>query len=157
MVHRNGLKLTQKQRETIELLSTGYTSKHIAAKFEISPQAVDRRVQGLLRKTGYSNRGELIRWHQQQAGLSSAAETNLCTPSDAAPSSISERFTTGLDVSVRFPEHHALTRPAVDIYPERQLSGVRTKARIEWLGMEITWLQALLALIALKDLYEIIG
>jgi DNA-binding CsgD family transcriptional regulator len=148
--------LTPKQRETVELLAVGYSSKHIAAQFGISPQGVDRRIQGLLRKTGCADRRALVRWHVQRSGLSLPSEINLGRAPDEDPSSRTERITAGLDQSTA-PPPQAPIQSNVRSDPEAHSSRARSITRIEWLGMEVTWLQAILMLMALREAYALFG
>lgn len=60
--------LTIKQRETIELLADGRTSKEIAAKLDISESAVIQRIETLRSKFGGVLRKDLARlWREHRA------------------------------------------------------------------------------------------
>ncbi len=52
-------KLTDKQREVLDLLVLHKTSKQIARDLEISPHTVDQRITAARRKLGVESRGEL--------------------------------------------------------------------------------------------------
>lgn len=52
-------KLTDKQRETLDLLLHHKTSKEIARDLEISPHTVEQRLRGAKRRLGVSRRSDL--------------------------------------------------------------------------------------------------
>lgn len=56
------LELTQREREVLELLSSGRSNVEIGQKLFLSPRTVEKYVSRLLRKTKTSNRAELIRF-----------------------------------------------------------------------------------------------
>lgn len=149
--------LTEKQAETMELLSEGYTSKHIAARCGISPQAVDRRIQGLLRKTACMDRRELIQWHRQQAGLSPAAETNLGIQPEEAASSNSERFTVTMDEAGGSAACLSSCRTMDGSYPETHRTARRGRIARLILDAEITWMEVALAILLFREVYKILA
>ncbi|MEO6716478.1 MAG: helix-turn-helix transcriptional regulator [Novosphingobium sp.] len=51
--------LTEKQRQTLELLIKHKTSKQISRELGISPHTVDQRIESAKRKFGVNSRGEL--------------------------------------------------------------------------------------------------
>lgn len=53
-------RLTQREKEIIMLLSSGYTSKQIGAKLFISPATVTTHRKNILRKTGFASTPELV-------------------------------------------------------------------------------------------------
>ena len=52
--------LTSREKEVLELLSSGYNSKEIGEKIFISSNTVEYHRKQLLRKTGSRNAAELI-------------------------------------------------------------------------------------------------
>lgn len=56
------MKLPRREREILDLLCQGKTSKEIAAKLELATSTVDHRVAGLLLKARVSNRLGLVVW-----------------------------------------------------------------------------------------------
>ena len=56
------MKLPRREREILDLLCKGKTSKEIAAKLEIAPSTVDHRIAGMLVKARVSNRLGLVVW-----------------------------------------------------------------------------------------------
>jgi DNA-binding NarL/FixJ family response regulator len=53
-------RLTNREREVLELLAGGQRQKQIALELSISPKTVDTHVQNLLRKFGVHSRAELV-------------------------------------------------------------------------------------------------
>jgi DNA-binding CsgD family transcriptional regulator len=148
--------LTTKQSQTLELLALGNTSKHIAQQCHISPQAVDRRIEGLLRRSGCKNRRELVRWHQQRWSLTPAEETNLGVDMKFPASSNSEQFISSADKNDGWPTPLSdLAATEEELIPEARPNGRRARTRIEWLGFEVTWLQLILVLILVREAYEV--
>jgi DNA-binding NarL/FixJ family response regulator len=52
--------LSQRERETVELLVHGYTSKEIASRMQISPDTVKTFVRLIMVKMGVSTRSGLV-------------------------------------------------------------------------------------------------
>jgi DNA-binding CsgD family transcriptional regulator len=52
--------LTQRERETLEFLVQGYTSKEIARRMEISPNTVKAFIRIIMIKTGTTTRSGII-------------------------------------------------------------------------------------------------
>lgn len=59
------MKLPRREREILELLCQGKTTKEIAAELELAPSTVDHRIAALLVKVGVSNRLRLVIWGLQ--------------------------------------------------------------------------------------------
>ena len=57
--------LTDKQRETMELLAEGWTSKEIALKLDISESAVVQRIEAIRGKAGGALRKDLARLYRE--------------------------------------------------------------------------------------------
>ena len=55
-------RLTAREREIIQLVSEGFTSKKIAAKLELSPKTVDAHRANLMAKLGVHSVSELVRY-----------------------------------------------------------------------------------------------
>tara|TARA_A100001391_G_scaffold78331_1_gene50552 strand:- start:11664 stop:12191 length:528 start_codon:yes stop_codon:yes gene_type:complete len=64
--------LTVKQRETMDLLCEGWTSKEIAAKLDISESAVVQRIETVRAKAGGMLRKELVRLYREHSDALSA-------------------------------------------------------------------------------------
>jgi DNA-binding NarL/FixJ family response regulator len=56
------LELTPREREVLELLTHGLSNADMGQKLHLSPRTVEKYVSSLLRKTGASNRAELVRF-----------------------------------------------------------------------------------------------
>jgi DNA-binding CsgD family transcriptional regulator len=54
------VELTAREREIVQFLATGETSKQIARRLDISPRTVEAHRARLIRKLGVSTHGELI-------------------------------------------------------------------------------------------------
>ena len=65
--------LTAKQRETMELLCDGWTSKEIAAKLGVSESAVVQRIETVRAKSGGMLRKELVRLYREYSTGAEAA------------------------------------------------------------------------------------
>ena len=62
---------TRKQREVIELLGEGLTSKEIAARLGVSPAAVDQRISWAIKKCQVENRRALTQLFSHSRRLNS--------------------------------------------------------------------------------------
>ncbi|SEL51082.1 regulatory protein, luxR family [Streptacidiphilus jiangxiensis] len=51
---------TEREREVLDLLTTGLSNKEIAARLRLSPRTVEKHVEGLLRKSGARSRTQLV-------------------------------------------------------------------------------------------------
>lgn len=58
----SGLLLTQREQEVLDLLTIGLSNTQIGDCLHLSPRTVEKYVSNLLRKTGTSNRAELVRY-----------------------------------------------------------------------------------------------
>ena len=56
------LKLTQRERDVLKILSDGHSNIQIGESLHLSPRTVEKYVSSLLRKTHTSNRAELVRF-----------------------------------------------------------------------------------------------
>ena len=56
------LELTSREQEVLELLTHGLSNADMGQKLHLSPRTVEKYVSSLLRKTGTSNRAELVRF-----------------------------------------------------------------------------------------------
>lgn len=56
------LKLTQRERDVLKILSDGHSNMQIGELLHLSPRTVEKHVSSLLRKTDTSNRAELVRF-----------------------------------------------------------------------------------------------
>ncbi|MTJ08897.1 response regulator transcription factor [Anabaena sp. UHCC 0204] len=54
--------LTAREQEVLELLTHGFSNAEIGNHLHLSPRTVEKYVSSLLRKTGTSNRAELVRF-----------------------------------------------------------------------------------------------
>jgi len=59
------MNLDIKNREILELLSTGLTRKEIAGKVFLSKNSIDKRLQKLMIETGSKNGAELACWFKE--------------------------------------------------------------------------------------------
>ncbi len=62
------MKLPRREREILDLLRQGKTTKEIAASLELAPSTIDHRISGLLLKARVSNRLGLVVWALMQSG-----------------------------------------------------------------------------------------
>lgn len=58
----NSFNLTQREQEVLDLLTKGLSNADIGNELHLSPRTVEKHVTNLLRKTGTSNRAELVRF-----------------------------------------------------------------------------------------------
>ncbi|MFP4101065.1 response regulator transcription factor [Coleofasciculus sp.] len=58
----NLLRLTQREQQVLELLTTGLSNSEIGNKLHLSPRTIEKYVSSLLRKTETSNRAEIVRF-----------------------------------------------------------------------------------------------
>ncbi|MEQ8970549.1 MAG: response regulator transcription factor [Coleofasciculus sp. C1-SOL-03] len=58
----NVLRLTQREQQVLELLTTGLSNSEIGNKLHLSPRTIEKYVSSLLRKTETSNRAEIVRF-----------------------------------------------------------------------------------------------
>jgi DNA-binding NarL/FixJ family response regulator len=58
----NVLRLTQREQQVLELLTTGLSNSEIGSKLHLSPRTIEKYVSSLLRKTETSNRAEIVRF-----------------------------------------------------------------------------------------------
>jgi DNA-binding CsgD family transcriptional regulator len=144
--------LTAKQQETVDLLLQGHNAKQIAKITGITPSAATQRIEGLLRKTGSRDRGELIRWQQARLASQTAEESQVGLSTDTSPRSTTERITADLDRhSGEIKPMHGV--PIVKMPdPETRVRKEYVRTRIEWLGSEVTWLQMILLLVLLTGI-----
>ena len=61
-VQTKNLALTQREQQVLDLLTTPLSNVEIGNKLHLSPRTVEKYVSSLLRKTGTSNRSELLRF-----------------------------------------------------------------------------------------------
>lgn len=54
--------LSARELEIVELVVTGLSNHKIAQRLEISKRTVDNHISNILKKTGATNRVELVRW-----------------------------------------------------------------------------------------------
>lgn len=57
--------LSARELEIVELVVTGLSNHKIAQRLEISKRTVDNHISNILKKTGVTNRVELVRWSLQ--------------------------------------------------------------------------------------------
>jgi DNA-binding NarL/FixJ family response regulator len=55
-------RLTQREQQVLDLLTTGLSNGEIGNKLHLSPRTVEKHVSNLLRKTETNNRAELVRF-----------------------------------------------------------------------------------------------
>jgi RNA polymerase sigma factor (sigma-70 family) len=60
-----GVGLTERERQVIDLISEGLSYKEIAARLHLSVKTVEAHVSSVLRKLQLSSRHELTRWATQ--------------------------------------------------------------------------------------------
>jgi DNA-binding CsgD family transcriptional regulator len=68
---------TYKQREVLDFLARGYSSKEIAKACGVSPSAIDQRVVTLLRKARVQDRRLLVRWYLETCTLPARGSLQL--------------------------------------------------------------------------------
>lgn len=73
--------LSTRELEIVELVVVGLSNHKIAQKLEISKRTVDNHISNILKKTGVSNRVELVRWSLQW-GKVCLDEVNCCSIGD---------------------------------------------------------------------------
>jgi DNA-binding NarL/FixJ family response regulator len=57
--------LSARELEIVELVVTGLSNHKISQRLEISKRTVDNHISNILKKTGATNRVELVRWSLQ--------------------------------------------------------------------------------------------
>ena len=77
--------LSGRELEIVELVVTGLSNHKIAQRLEISKRTVDNHISNILKKTGVTNRVELVRWSLQW-GKVCLDEVNCCSIADLTQS-----------------------------------------------------------------------
>lgn len=77
--------LSARELEIVELVVTGLSNHKIAQRLEISKRTVDNHISNILKKTGATNRVELVRWSLQW-GKVCLDNVNCCSILDLEPS-----------------------------------------------------------------------
>ena len=77
--------LSSRELEIVELVVTGLSNHKIAQRLEISKRTVDNHISNILKKTGVTNRVELVRWSLQW-GKVCLDEVNCCSIADLTQS-----------------------------------------------------------------------
>jgi DNA-binding CsgD family transcriptional regulator len=93
------LPLTGKQRDTLELLARGHTSKEMAQRLGVTASAIDQRIEYLLRTRRLNDRRELARWYQDTTVRIPTEKSQMPVRPDFAPTSISDRTASTADHS----------------------------------------------------------
>ena len=70
----DNLGLTRRQREVLELMSTGLTNAEIGARLFLSERTVDHHVGGVLAKLGVESRREAVRLAAEAGALEASAK-----------------------------------------------------------------------------------
>lgn len=76
--------LSTRELEIVELVVTGLSNHKIAQQLEISKRTVDNHISNILKKTGVTNRVELVRWSLQW-GKVCLDKINCCSIADLTP------------------------------------------------------------------------
>ncbi|MEL6927684.1 MAG: LuxR C-terminal-related transcriptional regulator [Cyanobacteria bacterium J06600_6] len=76
--------LSTRELEIVELVVTGLSNHKIAQQLEISKRTVDNHISNILKKTGVSNRVELVRWSLQW-GKVCLDKINCCSIAGLTP------------------------------------------------------------------------
>ncbi|MEY2859533.1 MAG: LuxR family transcriptional regulator [Cyanobacteriota bacterium] len=76
--------LSARELEIVELVVTGLSNHKIAQRLEISKRTVDNHISNILKKTGATNRVELVRWSLQW-GKVCLDNVNCCSIPDLEP------------------------------------------------------------------------
>lgn len=92
IVRRSLSGLTERQRQCIELVGKGLTSKQIARLLKISPSTVDNHVRAAVILLGSTSRTEAARKASQEQDV--MAES---APSEAMPLSVRDKPATSID------------------------------------------------------------
>jgi len=77
--------LSARELEIVELVVTGLSNHKVAQILEISKRTVDNHISNILKKTGVTNRVELVRWSLQW-GKVCLDEVNCCSIADLTQS-----------------------------------------------------------------------
>lgn len=77
--------LSTRELEIVELVVTGLSNHKIAQRLEISKRTVDNHISNILKKTGATNRVELVR-RALQWGKVCLDNVNCCSILDLEPS-----------------------------------------------------------------------
>ncbi|MGL5835487.1 MAG: helix-turn-helix domain-containing protein [Waterburya sp.] len=76
--------LSARELEIVELVVTGLSNHKISQRLEISKRTVDNHISNILKKTGATNRVELVRWSLQW-GKVCLDNVNCCSILDLEP------------------------------------------------------------------------
>jgi DNA-binding NarL/FixJ family response regulator len=77
--------LSARELEIVELVVTGLSNHKISQRLEISKRTVDNHISNILKKTGATNRVELVRWSLQW-GKVCLDNVNCCSILNLEPS-----------------------------------------------------------------------
>jgi DNA-binding NarL/FixJ family response regulator len=77
--------LSARELEIVELVVIGLSNHKISQRLEISKRTVDNHISNILKKTGATNRVELVRWSLQW-GKVCLDNVNCCSILDPEPS-----------------------------------------------------------------------
>ncbi|MER6332270.1 response regulator transcription factor [Streptomyces sp. NPDC001034] len=72
--HRRNLRITDRERQILELVASGATDREIASKLNISEHTVHSHLDRLGSKTGFRRRADLTRLALQQGAVGELAE-----------------------------------------------------------------------------------
>lgn len=75
-------RLSERQRQCLELVASGYTSKQIGRELQISPSTVDNHLSAALERLGMNNRADAARAMRASA---SAAQADIVEASASPP------------------------------------------------------------------------
>lgn len=89
-------RLSERQRQCLELVALGYTSKQIGRQLHIAPSTVDNHLSAALERLGMNNRADAARAMRARASAArpdvadEAASPPADEPVESAPSLLSE-------------------------------------------------------------------
>ena len=62
--------LTNREREVLQLVAEGYTGQEIAKRLSISPRTAEQHRANIMRKLGFQNQREIVRYAIKKGILS---------------------------------------------------------------------------------------
>jgi DNA-binding CsgD family transcriptional regulator len=149
------VEVNDKQHETLDLLSMGFTSKEIAQRCGVSASAIDQRIEKLLIRYQCNDRRELARTYLATKVTSTTETPQLAGNTDQQRNSISERRESILDDCGGSTQGPSAARMSTEPSPEAGFDSAVDGTRLLWLGKHVTWLEVIAMLVLIMQVYEV--
>lgn len=149
-------RFTALQQETLQMLAQGQTSKEVAKHWRVSAAAIDQRVESMRRKTGCSDRRDLIRWYMSTSDHNRSDAPQVGESAYFAATSTSEQIR--LDVDEGRAAVTCCSPPTADMapFPETDPTNYRPGPSVSWLGARITLFEAAVGVMLLHEIYVLL-